>query len=71
MAMRTITITIDDDAVAQAAEILGTTAITETVNEALHAVVMHEARRQFVEQLRTMDALDLNDPDVMSGAWAE
>ncbi len=60
---------IDDDLLARAREILGTPTMKDTVNGALQEVVNLELRRRHADQLATMAGLDLDDPDVMSGAW--
>lgn len=60
---------IDTAKVEQAKEILGTTTLTETVDAALSEVAKLRQRRDLVELLFTPDALQLDDPDVMSGAW--
>jgi Arc/MetJ family transcription regulator len=71
MASRKTTITVDDDLIAQAGTILGTSGITATIDEALRRVLVSEARKRMIERLRTMDGLDLDNPEVMAGAWAE
>ena len=60
---------IDDDLLARVREILGTPTMKDTVNGALEEVVKLELRRRHAQQLATMEGLDLDDPDVMSGAW--
>jgi Arc/MetJ family transcription regulator len=65
--MRKTTIAIDDDKLAQVRQILGTNGITQTVDRALHEVLVQQARRRDAEWLRTND--DLRDPAVMAGAW--
>ncbi len=60
---------IDDDLLARVREILGTPTMKDTVNGALEEVVKLELRRRHARQLATMEGLDLDDPDVMSGAW--
>ena len=49
--------------------ILGTTTLTETVDEALGEVIKLERRQRLVELLFASEALALGDPDVMAGAW--
>lgn len=49
--------------------ILGTTTLTDTVDEALGEVIKLERRQRLVELLFASEALALNDPDVMAGAW--
>jgi len=60
---------IDFDKVASAKEILGTHTLTETVDAALDEVIRLRQRRHLVELLFTPGRLELDDPEVMSGAW--
>jgi len=53
--MRKTTISVDDALVAQAAEVLGTTGITETIDRALRETVARAARRELVAWLRDLD----------------
>jgi hypothetical protein len=48
---------------------LGTRTLTETVDAALDEVVKREQRGQLVELLFTPGVLEIDDPDVMAGAW--
>lgn len=63
------TIQLDDKKLAKARRLLGTRGIRDTVERALDTVIALEARKQAVEQLRTMDGLELDDPQVMASAW--
>ncbi len=67
--MRKTTLEIDDGVLAEARRILGTSGIKDTVDAALRTVRVQDARRQLIEQLRTLDGLDLDDPEVMRSAW--
>jgi hypothetical protein len=49
--------------------ILGTTTLTDTVDEALGEVIKLELRQRLVELLFVSESLALGDPDVMAGAW--
>ncbi len=60
---------VDTAKVEAAKGILGTTTLTETVDAALSEVVKLEQRRRLAELLFTPDALQLDDPDAMAGAW--
>jgi hypothetical protein len=60
---------IDFEKVRRAKELLGTTTITATVDAALDEVIALERRRQLVDLLFSADVLDLDDPEVLSGAW--
>jgi hypothetical protein len=60
---------VDTAKVEAAKGILGTTTLTETVDAALSEVAKLEQRRRLAELLFAPDALQLDDPDVMAGAW--
>jgi len=61
-------IDIDDEALAAAAEVLGTTTKVATVNKALAEIAARPKRLAFLDALDEY-AQDLGDEDVMSGAW--
>jgi Arc/MetJ family transcription regulator len=67
--VRKTTLDVDDDLVDQAARILGTSGLKATVDRALREVIAREARERLIEQLKVMDGLDLDKPDVMEQAW--
>jgi Arc/MetJ family transcription regulator len=71
MGLRKTTISIDDDLVGQVSAILGTRGLTDTVGEALRHVIVEEARERMMRRLETMEGLDLNQPEIMAGAWRE
>jgi predicted RNA methylase len=60
---------VDTEKVDAAKEILGTRTLTDTVDAALAEVVKLRQRKTLVELLFRPGALELDDPDVMSGAW--
>jgi len=60
---------IDDRLLEQARDILGATTMKDAVNAALAEVVRIDLVRRHAQRLTKMDGLDLNDPDVMVGAW--
>lgn len=60
---------IDPEKVAAAKEVLGTRTLTDTVDAALSEVVRVRQRRTLLELLFRPGALELDDPEVMSGAW--
>lgn len=62
---------IDTDKVDAAKEILGTKTMTETVDAALDRIVKRRLVEEFIELLDTPGALELNDPEVMKGAWGD
>ena len=67
--MRKTTLTIDDEKIAQAREILGTSGITDTIDAALRETIRRAAAERLIERMSTMDGLDLGDPEVMADAW--
>jgi len=62
-------IDIDESTLAQATEILGAVTMKETVNRALTEVVLLAERRTHADRLVHMDGLDLDDDQIMPGAW--
>lgn len=60
---------IDDALLDEATEILGASTMKDAVNRSLEEVVLAARRRRHAERLSTMSGLDLDDPEVMSGAW--
>jgi Arc/MetJ family transcription regulator len=67
--VRKTTLTIDDEKIAQAREILGTTGITDTIDAALRETIRRAAAERLIARMSTMDGLDLRDADVMDDAW--
>lgn len=62
-------IELDEDALAAAAEVLGTTTKKDTVNTALREIARLHARMRAFENWRDIGSPDLLDPEVMSQAW--
>lgn len=69
MATRKTTVEIDDELFEQVRNVLGTTTLRETVDEAFRRVLRERARREEVEALSTMRGMDLDDPETMATAW--
>jgi len=69
IAKRKTSFEVDTEKIEAAKEILGTKTMTETVDVALDEIVKREGRRKLLELLDTPGALELNNPDVMKGAW--
>ncbi len=67
--VRKTTLTIDDEKIAQAREILGTTGITDTIDAALQDTIRRAAAERLIARMATMDGLDLADAEVMADAW--
>lgn len=70
-ARRKTSLEIDFAKVEGAKEVLGTATLTDTVDAALTEIVKLGQRRKLIEILFDSDALDLDDPDVMAGAWRD
>jgi Arc/MetJ family transcription regulator len=66
-AMRRTTLDIDEDMLAKAREILGTSGIKDTVDEALREIVRREAGRRLIARLKENE--DLHNPEIMARAW--
>jgi len=63
------TLMLDDAKLRRARKVLGTKGIRDTIDRALDEVLALDARRRLVERLRTMKGLDLDNAEVMAGAW--
>jgi hypothetical protein len=68
-ARRKTSFEVDFDKVDRARSILNTGTLTDTVDAALAEVIALDGRKHLVELLFTAGALDLDDADVMAGAW--
>ncbi len=66
---RKTTLEVDDVLFRQAQAVLGTRGLKATVHRAFEEVLAAAARREAVRQLREMDGLDLDNEEVMAGAW--
>ena len=60
---------VDFDKVETVKAVLGTSTLTDTVDAALDEVIKLQQRQRLVELLFTKGRLQLDDPDVMAGAW--
>jgi Arc/MetJ family transcription regulator len=69
IAKRKTSFEVDTEKVDAAREILGTKTMTETVDAALDEIVKREGRRKLLELLDTPGAFELDNPEVMRGAW--
>ena len=69
MATRKTSVEIDEDLLDHVRSVLGTTTLRETVEEAFLEVLRERARREEVEALSGMRGMDLDDDQVMAGAW--
>lgn len=67
--MRKTSVEINPELLVAVQQVLSTTTIKDTIEEAFREVLRAEARREEVEALAAMDGMDLSNPAVMSGAW--
>lgn len=66
---RKTSLEIDTEKVETAKEALGTRTVAETVDAALDEIVKWRRREKLLELLDTPGALELDNPEVMKGAW--
>jgi Arc/MetJ family transcription regulator len=69
MTRRKTSIEIDVTLLSEVQEVLGTSTLRDTVEEAFLEVLRSKARRKEVEALSSMENIDLADSEVMAGAW--
>jgi len=69
MATRKTSVEINEELLEAVRRILATSTVKETVERAFQEIVRREARREEIESLKTMRGMDLDDPEVMAGAW--
>jgi Arc/MetJ family transcription regulator len=62
MTERKTVVKIDEDLLAEAKEVLGTSSIVDTVNRALKEVIALGARRRLIDHHRALSA-SIDDPD--------
>ncbi|MGH9291668.1 MAG: type II toxin-antitoxin system VapB family antitoxin [Acidimicrobiales bacterium] len=60
---------LDEQLLAGARDVLGTTTATETIHAALAEVVARRGRQRLFERLRSQEGMDLADESVMAQAW--
>jgi len=71
MSTRKTSVEIDEGLLEEVRGILATSTIRETIEEAFREVVRQRARREEIEALSLMRGMELDDPEVMAGAWRE
>jgi len=71
VAIKKTALMLDQELVKQVQEILGTSTTTETLDEALREVIRVRGRARGLERLRRREGMDLDDPEVMKGAWRQ
>lgn len=67
--MRKTSVEINEELLEAVRRILATTTLKETIEEAFREVVRAQARREEVEALSRMEGMDLDQPEIMKGAW--
>jgi Arc/MetJ family transcription regulator len=68
MGRRTL-VEIDPELLDAAKSLLGTTTIKDTVDRALREVVRAQVTAEHLRDMRSLEGLDLDDPEVMARAW--
>jgi Arc/MetJ family transcription regulator len=69
MSTRKTSIEIDLELLDQVRDVLGTSTLKETVEQAFLEVLRERARREEVQALTSMRGMELDDPEVMGRAW--
>ncbi|MHB1536652.1 MAG: hypothetical protein ACYC1D_18995 [Acidimicrobiales bacterium] len=69
MTKRKTSFEVDFGKVESAKEILGIRTLTDTVDAAPDEVIKLQQRRKLVDLLCTPGRLQLDDPDIVAGAW--
>jgi hypothetical protein len=67
--MRKTTLEFDEELFERTRDVLGTRGLKATVRRAFEEVLAMDARRRAIRQLREMEGLDLDRPEVMLEAW--
>jgi Arc/MetJ family transcription regulator len=71
MAIKKTALMVDHELVRQVQEILGTSTTSETLAEAMREVIRVRGRARGLERLRRREGMDLDDPEVVKGAWRQ
>ena len=69
MTYRKTSVEINEALFEAAQRVLETRTVKDTIDHAFREVVRQEARRSEIEELTSMRSLDLDDEDLMKGAW--
>lgn len=69
MSTRKTSVVIDEDLLAAVQAALDTKTVKETIEQAFLEVLKAKARAEEVEALSSLRGMDLDDDDVMAGAW--
>lgn len=65
---RKTTIEVDDDVLARAQDVLGTSGLKDTVDRALEEVIRGARKRELMERVRSGEGWDIRDPEVVGKA---
>ncbi|GMR24300.1 MAG: hypothetical protein BMS9Abin37_2823 [Acidobacteriota bacterium] len=69
MPSRKTSVVIDEDLLAAVKAVLDTKTVKDTIEHAFLEVLRAKAREEEVEALSSLRGMDLDDEDVMAGAW--
>lgn len=69
MPTRKTSVEIDPELLEKVRDVLGTSTLKETVEQAFLEVLRERARREEVRALASMRGMELDDPEVMGQAW--
>ena len=69
MVSRKTSVVVDEELLAAVQAVLDTKTLKDTINSAFLEVLRAKAREEEVAALSTMNGMDLDDNEVMAGAW--
>jgi len=69
MSSRKTSVVINEELLAAVQAVLDTKTLKDTINRAFLEVLRAQARQEEVAALSSLDGMDLDDDDVMAGAW--
>lgn len=69
MSSRKTSVVIDEDLLAAVQAVLDTKTVKDTIKHAFLEVLRAKARKAEVEALSSLRGMDLDDKEVMAGAW--
>lgn len=71
MSTRKTSVVVDEKLLKEVQEVLETRTLRETIERAFLEILRARARREEIEALTSMENLDLDDAEVMRGAWRD
>ena len=69
MSSRKTSVVINEELLAAVQAVLDMKTVKDTINGAFLEVLRAQAREEEVEALSSLDGMDLDDDEVMAGAW--